>query len=142
MIGLVKEWRCMDDNLDRALEVDVLAAALRLDRREAGDLLEFLAQKLEQSLPQNTTVTRGGWFLSNEHPVQEITVRFDDRHYQIIRERHGSFTAKVVKLVRGVAIKTTEIPIDQWTDEVAQQLAQLAAHSAQTRSALNKFVIG
>lgn len=132
----------MDENLDRALEVDVIAASLRLDRQEAGDLLEFLAQKLEQSLPQQTTVTRGGWFLSKERPVQEITVRFDDYHYQIVRERHGSLSPKVMKLVRGVVLKTTEIPIDQWTDEVAQQLAQLAAHSAQARSALNKFVIG
>lgn len=132
----------MDDNLDQALEVDVLAAALRMDHQESGDLLEFLAKKLEQSLPQNTTVTRGGWFLSKEHPVQQITVSFDDYQYQIIRERHTSFTAKVMKLVRGVVIKTTEIPIDQWTDEVAQQLAQLAQRSAQTRSALNKFVVG
>jgi hypothetical protein len=132
----------MDDNLDQALEVDVLAAALRMDHQESGDLLEFLAKKLEQSLPQNTTVTRGGWFLSKEHPVGQITVSFGDYQYQITRERHGSFTAKVIKLVRGVAIKTTEIPIAQWTDEVAQQLAQLAKRSAQTRSALNKFVIG
>ena len=132
----------MNDNLDQALEVDVLAAALRMDHQESGDLLEFLAKKLEQSLPQNTTVTRGGWFLSREHPVQQITVSFDDYQYQIIRERHGSFTAKVMKLVRGVVIKTTEIPIDQWTDEVAQQLAQLAQRSAQARSALNKFVVG
>lgn len=132
----------MDDNLDRALEVDVLAAALRMDHQEAGDLLEFLAQKLEQALPQNTTVTRGGWFLSKEHPVQEITVHFDNYQYKISREQHGSFTAKVMKLVRGVVLKTTEIPIDQWTDEVAQQIAELAKRSSQTRSALNKFVIG
>ncbi len=132
----------MDENLDRALEVDVVAAALRMARHETGDLLEFLAKKLEQSLPQNTTVTRGGWFLSKKHPILEIIVRFDDYHYQIIRERHGSFTAKVMKLVRGVVLKTTEVPIDQWTYEVAQQLAQLAERSAQARDALNKFVIG
>jgi hypothetical protein len=131
----------MDENLDRTLEVDVLAAALRMDRQESGDLLEFLAKKLEQSLPQNTTVTRGGWFLSKEHPVQQIVVRFDDYHYQLNRE-HGSLTAKVMKLVRGVVLKTTEIPIEQWTDEVALQLAHLAERSAQTRDALNKFVIG
>ena len=132
----------MDDNLEQALAVDVLAAALRMDHQESGDLLEFLAKKLEQSLPQNTTVTRGGWLLSKEHPVQEITVRFDDYQYQITRERHGLFRAKVMKLVRGVVLKTTEIPTDQWTDEVAQQLAQLAQSNAQTRNALNKFVIG
>jgi hypothetical protein len=126
--------------LDPALEVDVLAAALRMDSQESGDLLEFLAKKLLLSLPQNTTVTRSGIFGGGS--VKEITVRFDDYHYQVTRERHGSLTAKVMKLVRGVVLKTTEIPIDQWTENVAQQLSQLANRSAQTRDALNKFVIG
>src|SRR6478672_1969077 len=132
----------MPEDFDQALQVDVLAASLRMEHQESGDLLEFLDKKLEQSLPQNTTVTRGGWFLSKDHPVQEITVRFNDYQYQILRERQGSLTAKVMKLVRGVVLKTTEIPVHQWTDEVAQQLAQLAESSAQTRRALNKFVIG
>jgi len=132
----------MEDDLDKALEADVLAAALRLNNQESGDLLEFLAHKLEQSLPQNTTVTRGGWFLSKEHPVQEILVRFDDYHYQIVRAKHGSLTASVMKLVRGVVLKTTIIPLEQWTDEIAQQLAQLAERSGKTRRALNQFVLG
>ena len=127
---------------DRSLEVDVLAAALRLDRDESGDLLEFLAQKLELALPQDTTIVRGGNFLSKQHPVKEIIVRFNDYHYQIVRDRYGSLTAKVMQLVRGVVLKTTKIPIEIWTDEVAIQLAQLAAQSSQTRTALDKFVLG
>jgi len=66
-----------------------------MDHQESGDLLEFLAQKLEQSLPQNTTVTRGGILFSKERPVKEIMVRFDQYHYQIGR-RNGSFTANVM----------------------------------------------
>jgi len=132
----------MTEDLDSALQVDVLAAALRLDHQETRDLLEFLAQKLEQSLPQATTVTRGGGLFAKEHPVKEILVRFDDYHYQITREKHGSLTAKVLKLVRGVVLKTTEISVDQWTEEIAQQLAHLAQRSTQTRAALNKFVLG
>jgi hypothetical protein len=132
----------MDEDLDPTLQVDVLAAALRLDQQEAGDLLEFLAKKLEQSLPQATTVTRGGGLFAKEHPVKEIVVRFDDYHYQINREKHGFPKAKVLKVVRGVVLKTTDISVDQWTEEIAQQLAQLAQRSAQTRQALNKFVLG
>jgi hypothetical protein len=132
----------MTEDLDPSLQVNVLAAALEMDRQESGDLLEFLAKKLELALPQQTTVTRSSKLFSRERPVKEITVRFDDYHYQIGREQHGSLTAKVMKLVRGVVLKTTEISVEQWTIEVAQQLAQLAQHSAQTRSALHKFVLG
>ncbi len=80
--------------------------------------------------------------MSKERLVKEITVRFNDYHYQIVRDRHGSLTAKVMKLVRGIVLKTTEISVEQWTEEVAQQLAQMAKQSAQTRAALNKFVLG
>ncbi len=132
----------MTEDLDSALQVDVLAAALRLDHQETRDLLEFLAQKLEQSLPQATTVTRRGGLFSKTRPVKEIVVRFDNYHYQITRESHGSLSAKVLKLVRGVVLKTTEISVDQWTDEIAQHLTELAQRSAQTRQALNKFVLG
>ncbi len=132
----------MTEDLDPALHVDVLAAALRLDHQEAGDLLEFLAQKMAQALPQATTVTRSGGLFTKTHPVKEILVRFDDYHYQITREQHGSVTAKILKVVRGVVLKTTELSVDQWTTEIAQQLAQLAERSAQTRQALDKFVLG
>ena len=132
----------MTEDLDPALHVDVLAAALRLDHQEAGDLLEFLAQKMAQALPQATTVTRSGGLFTKTHPVKEILVRFDDYHYQITREQQGSVTAKVLKVVRGVVLKTTDLSVDQWTTEIAQQLAQLAERSAQTRQALDKFVLG
>ena len=127
--------------LDPALEADVLAAALQLDNRESGDLLEFLAQKLEQSLPQATTVVRGGNFLSKTRPVKEITVRFDNYHYQISRQP-GLPTAKVMKLVRGVVLKTSEVTVADWTAGIAQELATLAQRSAQTRAALSQFVLG
>ena len=131
----------MTDELDLSLQVDVLAAALQMDHQESGDLLEFLAKKLELTLPQQTTVVRAGGLFAKSHPVKEITVRFNDYHYQIARQQ-GSLSAKVMKLVRGVVLKTTEVSVEQWTEEISQQLVQLAQHSAQTRSALNKFVLG
>jgi DNA replicative helicase MCM subunit Mcm2 (Cdc46/Mcm family) len=127
--------------LDPALEADVLAAALQMDNRESGDLLEFLAQKLEQSLPQATTVLRSGNFLSKARPVKEITVRFENYHYQLSRG-HSLPSAKVMKLVRGVVLKTSEVSVEDWTAGIAQELAALAQRSAQTRAALSQFVLG
>lgn len=131
----------MTDDLDSALKVDVLAAALRFDHQETSDLLEFLAQKLEQSLPQATTIRRSGGLFGKTHLVKEILVRFDHVHYQLTREPHGSLSAKVLKLVRGVVLKTTEVSVDQWTDAIAHQLADLSQRSAHTRQALNQFVL-
>lgn len=131
-----------EDDLDQALQADILANVFRMDIAEAGDLLEALALKLTASLPENTSVTRAGWMLSSKRPVQELTVRFDNAHLQIVREKHGSFRAQVMKVVRGVVLKTSEIPVDQWIVELSQQLAEVAERNATTRRALNKFVIG
>ena len=132
----------MEEDLDQALQVDVLIASMKADHREATDALEYLAKMLEQALPESTTVKRGGWFMAKEHPVEELTVRFDDFHYQIVREKHGSFTARAMKIVRGVVLKTTEIPLNECIDNILQSLAALAQKNAQARRALNKFVLG
>jgi hypothetical protein len=132
----------MENDLDKALEVDVLAAALKQDNQDSLDLLEFLAQKLELSLPQNTTVARGGWFLSKKRPVTEIILRFEDYHYKIIRQENGSLLASSLKIVSGVALKTSIISLEQWTEEIAKKLVQLSSSSGQTLKALNKFVLG
>src|SRR5262245_49045982 len=100
----------MEEDFNQALQVDVLAASLRLDTKESGDLIESLAQKLSQTLPENTTIRRAGWLFSSKHPVEEIHVRFDEKQYQIVRERHGSVSTRVMKVVRGVVLKTSDIP--------------------------------
>lgn len=61
----------MEDSLEQSLAVDVLAASLRMDKQESSDLLEFLAQKLQQSLPKNTQIKRGGFF--GMGVIQQIT---------------------------------------------------------------------
>lgn len=70
----------MTKDLEPSLQVNVLAAALQMDRQESGDLLEFLADKLELALPQQTTITRSSKLFSKERPVKEVTVRFNDYH--------------------------------------------------------------
>ena len=132
----------VDDDLDQALQVDVLAAALRSDHRESADLLDFLARMLEESLPGNVTIVRDGWFMSKTRPVRELTVRFNNFHYQIVKEHHGVFCARAMKLVKGVVLKTTDISMDECIDNILRELAELAERNAQARRALNKFVLG
>src|SRR5208283_2715099 len=98
----------MDDDLDQALQVDILSAMLRIDNKASSGLLESLSEKLSLCLPENTTVSRGGWLPFCKRQVQEITISFADSRYQITRQQHGSFTAKTMKIVKGVVLKTDE----------------------------------
>lgn len=129
----------MADDLDLALKVDVLAASLSLDRRESGDLLTLLAQKLKSGFPRNTQVERRLFGLG---AVYTVTLCFDDYHYQVSRGQYGDLSAKLTKVVRGVKIKTTEMPTGEWSQQVAEALARLAVQNAEVRDALTRFVGG
>jgi hypothetical protein len=129
----------MTDELDRALEVDVLAAALSLDRQSSGDLLTLLAQKFTGGLPRNTQIQRR-WF--GLGAVQAVSLCFEDCQYQISRQQDGSMLAQSIQIVRGVKIKTTELTTAEWSQAIAQTLAQKAAQNAEVRAGLNRFILG
>lgn len=131
----------MPDELDSPLQMELLAASLRADSSDTKAFLEALATKLEGSLPDRTTVTRHSSLFSREHPVKEITVLLGDYQYRIGRERQGPIMAQRAKVVRGIVLKTEQIPMEQWIEELAGELAQVAASSAQARSALERFLL-
>ena len=131
----------MHDELDRPLQMEILAASLRADTTDLKAFLEALAVKLEGSLPNQTTVTRHSSIFSREHPVKEINVTLGDYQYRISRERQGPIITQRAKVVRGIVLKTEQIPVDQWIEELAEALAQVAANNAQARIALERFLL-
>lgn len=132
----------MQEELDPALQFEVLAAKLKGDHGASGDMLEYLAKMLESSYEGGTKITRAGWFMSKSRPVEELTVQFDEWQFQITRSKHGSITARSKKLVRGVALKTNEIGMDECIEEILKEVTKLAQKNAQTKDALNKFISG
>lgn len=132
----------MADDYEQALQVDVIACSLQMDKSESGDLLEFLAAKLSSALPEETEITRGGWILSSKRPVVDLTVKLGEQGFQMQREKRGSITARQMKIVRGVVLKTEEVAVEQWVQNLAAALSLQAEKNSQTRQALQKFVIG
>ncbi len=45
------------------------------------------------------------------------------------------------KIVRGIVLKTEQIPVDQWIEELSEALAEVAGQSAQGRAALERFLL-
>lgn len=129
------------DETDRGLEADVFAATLEKGLQESQDLLEYLALKFDGPLSALLTVKRGGGLFSKTHPVEEITLRFPESHFQISRDRGGAFSAKVLKEVRGIVLKTTPVPVEEWLHRLAQELSRQAETSLSSRQALSRFVL-
>ena len=131
----------MDED-QSAMQFEVLAANLKADHGASEDLLEHLAKMLESSYPGGTKISRAGWFMSSKRPVEDLVVRFDDYQFQITRQKHGSVSARSSKLVRGVALKNSDISMDQCIEDILKELVKLGAKNSATREALDKFVRG
>lgn len=129
-----------DDPLD-TLRFETLAAALNLGRSQQKDLVESLAQMMTLSLPDSVSINRSGWLLSKEKPISELTVRFDEFHYKIIKEGSG-YSAKALKMVRGVALKTTELELEECFKQIIDELTRVADKNARARDALQSFISG
>lgn len=131
----------MSSDEDKGMEPDVLASSLREGLEETQDLLDFLAMKFEGPLSHLMTVRRKGGLFSKKSSVHEITLRFDDRHFQISRDSRGFVSAKIMKEVRGIVLKTELVEVEEWIRHLAQELARQAERSAAMRSALSQFIL-
>ena len=131
----------MNDEISQPMSTELFAASLRADKTEIKTFLDALAIKLEGSLPDHTRVTRLGSFFSRERPVQEIVISLGEYQYRIGKEKQGFLIAKREHMVRGIVLKTEQTTVDQWIDELSEALAQLASHSAQSRAALERFLL-
>lgn len=132
----------MDDDLDKALQVDVLARMLKAEKQQAAELVETLAKMLSAALPEHTTIKRGGFVLSKNRPVTELSVVFETVGFQILKSKHGTVSAKEQKIVRGIALKSSDIDLEKCIDSILSELAGLAESNAIAKSALNRFIDG
>src|SRR5579859_1555195 len=131
----------MYDGPGEPLQVEMLAASLRANSSDLNAFLEALATKLLGALPNQTQVLRHSSLFSREHPVREIVVSFSDNQYRIQRERHGPMITLRAKIVRGIVLRTDQIPMEQWIEELASNLASASSQSEQTRAALERFLL-
>jgi hypothetical protein len=107
-----------------AVGADQLAAGLALDLSNVEGLLGHLAQALVQAVPQHVRVESGGG------RVRGIELMLEPDGF-VLRRDGQHVVCQYKKLVRGVALKTKDLPLAQWVETLAQALARHANVSAQ-----------
>ena len=122
------------------LQFELLASSLRADLSDTSAFLGALAEKLGGALPQQCVVERKGGLFAKEKPVQRVSVELGDQRYAIERTNRGMLSAGRTKVVRGIALKTEELPVEIWIDDLSQALSTYAQHSAQARVALERLL--
>jgi len=122
------------------LRFEILASSLRADLSDTRLFLAALAEKLGGALPQQCVVERRGGMFSKEKPVHKVSVELGEHRYVIEHTGRGGLRAARTRVVRGIALKTDELPVDEWIDGLSRDLALYAARNQQTRLAVERLL--
>ena len=118
------------------IDVDLLASTLRSSSSDLAVFVEVLADKLEQALPGRVQVERRATrFLGKEKRVERLQCQLGDQRYLLATRRGGVETRRATS-VRGVVLKTDELPLEAWLGALAGDLAAEAETSERARTAL------
>jgi hypothetical protein len=119
---------------------DLLAASLRADATDLRAFVEALATKLELSFPERTQVARGGRLLGPKR-VRKVTVDLGEGRYEL-EHSDGAVTTRRRTVVRGISLKSEELGLDEWIDDLSEQLVAEADKSERGRAALERLLEG
>lgn len=123
-------------------DIDLLLASLRADAHDAHAFLQALAAKLDGALPGQVRIERHGGLFSHEKPVRRIDLDLDEFRYAIEDAGHARLKAERTRVVRGIALKTEPLGVDEWIERLATDLALAAERSATAREALERLLLG
>ena len=125
---------------NEGMQFEVLASSLRADLTDTSLFLSALAEKLGGALPQQCVVERKGSLFSKEKPIFRVNLELGEHRYVIERSDRGGLKAGRTRVVRGIALKTEELQLDTWIDDLSRDLAQYAQKNAQARMALERLL--
>lgn len=121
---------------------ELLAASLRSSSGDLATFVEVLAEKLERALPGRVVVERRAVRrFSKERRVGRIEVALGDSRYLCVAHE-GVLETRCARVVRGVVLKTEELPLASWLEGVGRELAVEAEASEQSRVALEQLLRG
>ncbi len=126
--------------------VELVAAAIRADTSDLDTYHRVLSATVTDLLPAGMVEvdrdrTMKDRMAGREGRATSIRILLGDRTLELTAQ-HGRLVATVARQVRGVVISRQEISVAEWTQLLAQYLAQLAAESADARLALSKLLEG
>lgn len=121
-------------------QFDLLAASLRADAVDLEAFVEGLAAKLTQSFPSRVRVERKGGRLRGKPTVRRLAVELAGNEYQLESEGGGQIACQRKVMVRGIALRSEQLPLEAWIDALAADLAGEAEKTESDRLALERML--
>lgn len=121
-------------------DLDLLASALRADEGDIDTFFDVLAGKLTDILGSRCEIRQSGGRFHKDRTINAISIDLGETHLEaervkarvVCRERHQ---------VRGIVLKTREIPFSDWITTLVGLLAEEARRSEGTRAALQSLLL-
>lgn len=117
-----------------------LGVAAALGREYASDsktFLEFLAQLLKGAMPEETEIRTRGLFKKS---IEAVQLDLGGRRYAIEDPGKGPLVASRIQVVRGIALKTESISVQECLAELESALETRASENARARAALGQML--
>jgi hypothetical protein len=125
---------------DSEIDVELLAGSLRASSSDLKVFVEVLADKLEDALPGRVKVGRRPTrFLGKQKRVERLECELGGQRY-LLAAHDGVVEARRATAVRGVVLKTEELPLEEWLDALARDLANEARTSERAQLALQRLL--
>lgn len=117
--------------------LEMAAEALRLQAADVDWLLESLAVRLEQLLPERVRVRRGGLI----HPrVRGVSVVADSQEFRCAALTGGAMEATLAPVRKGIYGRPRRVAVQEWVELLEQALEREAQGLDTDREGLNRIV--
>lgn len=120
-------------------DFDVLAASLRRDTGDMRAYLNALASKLGDAFPQRVRIKRRRGLFGRRGEVERILLRLGNGQYEL-RIEDGEPVGFRRSVVRGITLKSDELSLEAWIDDVIRALVTAAERSERDRQSVEKLL--
>jgi hypothetical protein len=130
--GRTYACRYCGSRIQVAIDGQQIARGMAVDLSNLEDFVAKLASALAQGFAEHSQIRAQGQL------VHGIDLKLEPDHFAL--ERDGSeFVAKHKKVVRGIALKTATLPLDQWFAKLTEALARHANQNSRAAWVLSQL---
>jgi hypothetical protein len=130
-----------NDQGDAAFDLSFAVSTLQANSTDTRIMLKLLVQQLAEVLGSRINIERAGGRFKKSDEIKSVQIVLGNDTLSATVEG-ASVRCSIGHASGGIRIRSEEVGMDQWLTRLLTTLSNEAAHSEQTRLALEHIVIG
>jgi hypothetical protein len=123
-----------------AFDLSMAVSQLASNSTDLRIMLKLLVSQLSDALGSRIVVERAGRFRKSDE-IKSVRIALGDDTLEAVVDG-GTVRCSIGHSSGGIRIRSEQVPMDEWLTRLLSTLQAEAAHSEQTRMALENIVIG